>query len=41
MGGPAVWGLGEVLTTPRRKTDFLTKYEHVPRNWTDTLVGPN
>jgi len=31
-------GVGEVLTTPHLKSGFVTKYEHLPRIWTDTLV---
>ena len=31
-GGPAAWGLGEVLTTPHRKTYHVTKYSHGTRN---------
>ena len=33
-------GLGEVLTTPHRKTLILTRHKHVPLTWTDTLVLP-
>jgi hypothetical protein len=38
--GPPAWGLGEVLTSPHPKTDFVTKYEQFSRAWTDTLVQP-
>ena len=34
-GGPPVWVLGEVLTTPHC---FVTKPEHVSHTWTDTLI---
>jgi hypothetical protein len=27
-GGPAAWGLGELLTTPHRRTHFVTKCSH-------------
>ena len=37
-GGSPAWRLGEVLTTPRLKTGFVTKHEHVPVTYTDTLV---
>jgi len=33
-GGPTVWGLGEVLTTPQRKTWDATKRSKLPRAWT-------
>jgi hypothetical protein len=36
---PPVWGLGEVLTTPRLKTDLVKKRIHVPRAWTYPLVS--
>jgi len=33
-GGPPDWGLGEVLTTPRRKTYPVTYHlQEKPRNW--------
>ena len=30
-----------MLKTPhRKKTGIVTKHTHVPRTWTDTIVGP-
>ena len=33
-----VWGLVEVIITPRLKADLVKKRIHVPRAWTVTLV---
>ena len=38
-GRPPTWGLGEALTTPRRKNSgFVTKREHLPWTWINTLI---
>jgi len=34
-GGPRDWGLGDGLTTPHRKYQFVTKCYTGTRNWTD------
>ena len=39
-GGPPVWGLVEVLTTPHRKKETVTNPLDKPRNWTDSLIRP-
>jgi hypothetical protein len=36
--GPPAWLLGEVLTTPRRKTYHVTKYFQRHWNWTDLVA---
>jgi len=30
--------LGEVLTTPHRKTGLVTKRQQLPQTWTDSLI---
>ena len=37
-GGPPAWSLGDVLTTPLRKTDYVMEHVTKPRTWTDPLV---
>jgi hypothetical protein len=38
-GGPAAWGLGEVLKTPpQKKIGKINNQIHVPRTWTGTVV---
>jgi len=40
MGGPSAWGLGEVLTTPRRKVGLVMKRIPVPRDWAKPSIRP-
>ena len=40
-GGQPVFGSGEVLTTPHRKSYHVTKCLQETRTWTDTPVQPN
>jgi len=41
MGGPPGWGLGEVLTTPHRKSYHDTQHFTGHRTWSDPLVHLN
>jgi rubredoxin len=38
--GPPAWGLGKALTTPQCKNWPVTKWTHVPEDWSNLLVRP-